>query len=170
MTGASRAAWQARGVFEIALEPLRPEHAEPLREMRASPEVARWWHPPAPGWPLDAEPEIEKRVVLVDGVLAGYVQFYEEPDPTNRHADVDIFLGPDHMGRGLGTETMRAIVRELTEQRGHHRLTLWTSPDNPRAIRCYEKAGFRRVGVTRRSELSHVTGEWEDELFMELVL
>ena len=113
---------------------------------------------------------IEKRALLVDGALAGYVQFYEEPDPTNRYADVDIFPGPDHIGRGLGTEAMHAIVRELTERRGHHRLTLWTSPDNPRAIRCYEKAGFRRVGVTRRSALSHVSGEWEDELFMELVL
>ena len=158
------------GVPELTIEPLRPEHAEPLRALRATPEVARWWEPAAPGWPLEAEPEIEKRVLLVDGEIAGYLQFFEEPDPRNRYADVDIFLGPAHIGRGLGSEALRTIIRELTEERGHHRITLWTSPENERAIRCYEGLGFRRVGVTRRSELSHVTGEWEDELFMELVV
>jgi hypothetical protein len=30
--------------------------------------------------------------------------------------------------------------------------------------------GFRRVGVLRKSARSGVTGEWEDELLMELVV
>ncbi len=36
-------------------------------------------------------------------------------------------------------------VRELTEQRGHHRLTLWTSPGNARAIRCFLPPPNRRA-------------------------
>jgi aminoglycoside 6'-N-acetyltransferase len=119
---------------------------------------------------LTAEPDLQKLTVLVDGEVAGYVQFWEEPDPSSRHADVDIFLGPDAQGRGLGTETMSVVLRHLVEERGHHRVTLGTSVDNARAIRCYEKVGFRRVGVMRKAARSHLTGEWEDELLMEYVV
>jgi aminoglycoside 6'-N-acetyltransferase len=153
----------------LSLEPVRPEHAERLRALRATPEVGRWWEPAPDGWPLKAEPNVHRFAVVVDGEVAGYVQFWEEPDPSSRHADVDIFLGLEHQDRGLGTETMRTVVRHLLDERGHHRVTLGTSLDNARAIRSYEKVGFRRVGVMRKSALSHLTGEWEDELLMELV-
>jgi aminoglycoside 6'-N-acetyltransferase len=154
----------------LVLEPVRPEHAERLRLLRATPEVGRWWNPPAAGWPLNDEADLHMLTVVVDGVAAGYIQFWEEPDPDARHADVDIFLGPDIQGRGLGTEAMRTIVSYLIDDRGHHRVTLGTSVDNARAIRCYEKVGFRRVGVMRKAARSHLTGEWEDELLMEYVV
>ena len=64
---------------------------------------------------------------------------------------------------------MRAITRHLIEQRGHHRITLTTWPHNARAIRVYEKVGFRQVGVTRLSERGD-DGTWHDELLMELVV
>jgi aminoglycoside 6'-N-acetyltransferase len=154
----------------LVLQPVRPEHAERLLELRTTPEVARWWDPPPDGWPLEAEPDLHALTVLVDGEVAGYIQFWEEPDPDSRHADVDIFLGPDAQGRGLGTEAMRTVIAYLTGERGHHRITLGTSPDNARAIRTYEKIGFRRVGLMRKAARSHRTGEWEDELLMEYVV
>jgi aminoglycoside 6'-N-acetyltransferase len=157
----------ARG---LVLEPVRPEHAERLRQLRRTPEVARWWDPAPEGWPLKAEADLTALALVVDGDVVGYVQFWEEPDPSARHADVDIFLGPDAQGRGLGTEAMREVVRHLIEDRGHHRITLSTSVENARAIHVYEKVGFRRVGVLRKSARSEVTGEWEDELLMELVV
>jgi aminoglycoside 6'-N-acetyltransferase len=158
------------GVVSVVLEPVRPEHAERLRALRSSPEVARWWDPAPAGWPLEADPSLEKLAIVVDGELAGYIQFEEELDESARHADVDIFLGPESQDRGLGTEAMRMVVRRLIEERGHHRVTLSTSVDNARAIRVYEKVGFRRVGVMRKASRSHVSGEWEDELLMEYVV
>ena len=152
------------------LEPVRPEHAERLRALRQAPEVARWWDPPPNGWPLEEEDDDTKLAVVADGEVIGYVQFWEEPDPSGRHADMDIFLGPGAQDRGLGTEAIRVLTRHLIEERGHHRITLSTSVDNARAIHVYEKLGFRRVGVTRKSALSHRTGEWEDEWLMELVV
>ena len=154
----------------VSLEPVRPEHAERLRALRRTPEVARWWEPPADDWPMAMEPHDHAFAIIVDGEVAGYIQFWEEPDPSARHADVDIFLGPEHQDRGLGTEAMRTVVRHLIDDRGHHRITLGTSVDNARAIRTYEKVGFHRVGVMRKSARSHLTGEWEDELLMELVV
>ncbi len=154
----------------VSLEAVGPEHAEPLKEMRASPEVVRWWEPAGEGWPLTPEPQVEGLVILVDGEPAGYVQFTEEPDPMAKHADVDIFLGPAYQDQGLGTDALRTIVRHLLEERGHHRITLGTSVENARAIHCYKKVGFRTVGTLRKSALSHRSGQWEDELLMELVV
>ena len=153
------------------MEAIRPEHVDRLKEMRASPEVQRWgWEPPPNGWPLEPEPQVQRFVILRDGEPAGYLQFWEEPNPWGKHADVDILLGPAHQDQGLGTDAMRTIVRHLLEERGHHRITLGTSVENARAIRCYEKVGFRTVGTLRKAALSHLTGEWEDELLMELVV
>ena len=154
----------------LLLEPVLPEHAERLRMLRATPEVARWWDPPPAGWPLNDEPDLHMLTVLVDGEPAGYIQFWEEPDPDAWHADVDIFLGRGAQGRGLGPEAMRTVIRYLVEDRGHHRITLGTSVENARAIRSYEKVGFRRVGVMRKAARSHRTGDWEDELLMEYVV
>jgi aminoglycoside 6'-N-acetyltransferase len=154
----------------LVLEPVRQEHVQRLRQLRATPDVARWWDPAPKGWPLEPETDLTQLALVVDGEVSGFVQFWEEPDPSGRHADVDIFLGPDAQGRGLGTEAMRTVVRHLIEDRGHHRVTLATSVDNERAVHVYEKVGFRRVGVMRKAALNHLTGEWEDELLMELVV
>jgi aminoglycoside 6'-N-acetyltransferase len=167
-TAAAAASHQVR--MAIAVEPVRLEHAQRLRELRATPEVVRWWEPAPDGWPERTREPVEQLAVLVDGDVAGYVQFSEESDPDYRHADVDIFLGPGHQGRGIGPEALRVVVRDLVEERGHHRITLSTHPANDRAIRCYEKVGFRQVGVLRKAARSSVTGEWQDELLMELVV
>lgn len=41
---------------------------------------------------------------------------------------------------------VRAFVEKLFEDPTTTRVQTDPSPANPRAIRCYEKAGFRRVG------------------------
>jgi aminoglycoside 6'-N-acetyltransferase len=152
----------------IRLRPVTQEDREPLRAIRAEPEVERWWGAPSDAWPGD-EDGVELIAIEHDGALAGLVQVWEEADPEYRHADIDIFLTSRLHGHGLGTDAMRAIARHLIDDRGHHRLTLTTSPDNARAIHVYEKVGFRRVGVTRLSERAP-DGTWHDELLMELVV
>ena len=154
----------------VTIAPATPENAERLRELRTDPEVARWWDPPPDDWPLESEPGFRVFAILVAGEPAGALQYWEESDPGSRHADVDILLGPDHQGQGLGTEAMRLIVRHLVEDRGHHRVTLSTAVDNDRAIHVYKKVGFRPVGVTRKSSLNEFRGEWQDELLMEYVV
>jgi aminoglycoside 6'-N-acetyltransferase len=153
----------------VVLRPLRGGDRTALREIRAAPEVARWWGPVEDDFPEGDYPNGTRLVVELDGEVIGMVQFEEEPDPDARHADIDIFLTASRHDGGLGTDAMRTIARHLLEDRGHHRLTLSTVPSNARAIRCYEKVGFRPVGVTRASQRDAVTGRWVDELLMELV-
>jgi aminoglycoside 6'-N-acetyltransferase len=153
----------------MELRPLEPRHAADLRRIRLEPEVLRWWDELEDDFPLADEPESTRLVIEVDGVVAGMVQYGEELEPKYRHASIDIFLDPAFHGRGLGTEAVRRVVRHLIDERGHHRITIDPAVDNAAAIRAYEKAGFRPVGILRASERD-VGGEgWHDSLLMDLL-
>ena len=153
----------------VALEPLAPEDAPILREIHARPEVAAWWGQPADGFPRSDEPEATRFTIRRDGQVVGMIQYGEEDEPEYRHAWIDLFLAPEATGQGLGTDALRTLVRHLQTERGHHRITIDPAVDNVAAIRCYEKAGFRRVGVTKRS-WRDPSGVWRDSLLMELVV
>jgi len=153
----------------LALRPLAAGDEGELLRIHRTPEVARWWDEPEEGFPLSDEPEATRLTIEVDGRVAGLIQFYEEPMPRYRHASIDLFLDPRLHGRGLGTEAVRRIVRHLIEDRGHHRITIDPSASNAAAIRAYEKAGFRRVGVMRRYEREIGGAGWRDGVLMELL-
>ena len=106
--------------------------------------------------------------ILVGEDIVGYIQYGEETDPDYRHASVDVSLAEDWQGRGLGTDAVRTLARWLIRERGHHRVTIDPAADNAPAIRAYEKAGFRRVGVMRQYERGP-DGTWHDGLLMDLL-
>src|SRR5215218_136176 len=108
---------------DIVLRALVATDAGELRRIRATPEVARWWEPPEDEFPF-GDDEVTRLTVEVDGAVAGMVQFGEELDPKYRHASIDLFLDPALHGRGIGTEVVRRVVRELIDERGHHRITI----------------------------------------------
>jgi aminoglycoside 6'-N-acetyltransferase len=151
------------------LRPMTRDDAPELRRILAAPEVARWWDPPADDFPLSDDPDSERLVIEVDGAVAGMIQFFEETDPKYRHASIDLFLDPAFHGRGLGTEAVRRVVRLLIGERGHHRVTIDPAASNAAAIRAYEKAGFRPVGVMRRYERDADGEGWHDGLLMDLL-
>jgi len=94
-------------------------------------------------------------IALLDGVPFAYAQHYvalgagdgwwaEETDPGVR--GIDLFIAnPDHWGRGLGTRLVQVLLDQLFADLAVTRVQADPSPRNPRAIRCLEKAGFRRV-------------------------
>ncbi len=153
----------------MRLRPVTPDDAGELLRIHDTPEVLRWWGPPAPGFPNE-DPSAVRLVVEHEGAVAGMVQYFEEPDPDYRHAMIDLFIDPALHGRGLGTEALRQTIELLRHDRGHHRLTIDPAADNAAAIRTYEKAGFRPVGVMHSYERDHVGDGWHDCLLMELVM
>jgi len=156
----------------LRLRPSTRADLDAVSAIAAEPAVSEWWGEPS-RTALEAElsgdePELTSLIVEVDGTIAGCIQFHEENEPDFRHAGIDLFLGSAWHGRGLGTETVALVVAYLIEQRGHHRITIDPAADNARAIRAYERAGFRAVGVMRRYQ--HLRGAWRDGLLMELVV
>ena len=140
-----------------------------VREILATPEVARWWGDP------DNETEglyavedgFSSYVIELGGVFVGLIQSSEELDPLYRHAGIDIAVHPEFHGRGVGTDALRALARHLLDN-GHHRLTIDPAASNEVAIRAYAKLGFRPVGVMRRYERGS-DGTWHDGLLMDLL-
>ena len=153
----------------MELRPLEAADAGALRAIRATPEVAAWWGPPEPDFPAGDDPGATRFAIVVDDEVAGLIQYGEETEPMYRHAWIDLFLHPRVHGRGVGTEAVQALVRHLIEERGHHRITIDPAVANGAAVRCYEKAGFRRVGVMRAAERDPLSRRWRDSLLMELV-
>ncbi|WP_399552374.1 GNAT family N-acetyltransferase [Streptomyces sp. YIM 98790] len=155
----------------VELRPAGTGDAPAFRAALGTPEVARWWR-----WP-DMEKEVAAQrgpdedilAVTVGGEVAGMIQWYEETEPEYHHAGMDLFLHPAWHGRGLGTDTVRTMARWLIGERGHHRLVIDPDARNEQAIRCYERVGFRRVGLLRKYWLDHTTGEWSDGLLLDLL-
>jgi aminoglycoside 6'-N-acetyltransferase len=153
----------------VVLRPLAAEDVEELLRIHRSPEVLRWWDEPEPDFPWEEDPDTVRWTIVVDGAVAGLVQFWEETEPKYRHAGVDMFLDPALHGQGLGTEALRQVVRHLLEERGHHRIAIDPAAANAAAIRAYEKVGFRPVGVMRRYERDPGGEDWHDGLLMDLL-
>jgi aminoglycoside 6'-N-acetyltransferase len=155
----------------VTLRPLEAADAPGLAQIAAEPEVARWW------LGLTEQDILEKAgrqddalvfAVELDGELIGLAEAGEEEDPDYRHASIDLFLTAAHHGRGLGPDTVRTLARWLFSERGHHRVVIDPAVANERAIRAYERVGFRRVGVMRRYERG-TDGEWHDGLLLDLL-
>ena len=140
-----------------------------LRRLRAAPAVAAWWGPLEEDFPLGDEPEVTRLCILVGDRIVGLIQYGEEPDESFRHAWIDIFVDAELHGRGIGTDALETLVEHLLTDGGHHRVTIDPAADNLAAIRSYEKAGFRRVGVMESAERDEHTGRWRDVILMELV-
>jgi aminoglycoside 6'-N-acetyltransferase len=156
----------------VVLRPVVPADVVPFHALLQEPDVACWWGI------YDAE-KVEREVigredgvdvfaVLLDGEVVGMIQAWEEDDPEYRHAGIDVSLATRCHGQGLGTDAVRTLARHLIEDRGHHRVTIDPAADNARAIRCYEKVGFQRVGILR--EYWHAPdGTWRDGLLLDLL-
>jgi len=60
------------------------------------------------------------------------------------------------------------MARHLVRDRGHHRVVIDPVAHNERAIRAYEKVGFRRVGIMREYQ-REPDGSWSDGLLLDLL-
>ena len=111
---------------------------------------------------------VDVYLIDVDGEVAGLIQCHEETDPEYRHAGMDIVVLQRFHGTGAAVDALRTLARHLFDDRGHHRLVIDPAAHNARAIACYEKVGFKRVGVMRSYERGP-DGTWHDGLLMDML-
>lgn len=103
-----------------------------------------------------ADPEATILVIDVDGALLGYSLLVDRPasDPDVTAALTLLpstelskcYVHPDHHGLGAAAELMRASVQAAAEA-GSAGIWLGVNNENARAVRFYEKSGFRKVGT-----------------------
>lgn len=101
-----------------------------------------------------AKESVTPYIAMLDDDPIGYAQSYvalgsgggwweNETDPGVRGIDQSL-ANPSQLGKGLGTELVSALVEMLFKEAEVTKIQTDPSPDNLRAIRCYEKAGFVR--------------------------
>lgn len=133
----------------------------------AEPHVAQWWDDPQKEIAEIREHidsvSVEPLIVELNGRPIAYLQSYDPHlEDDHPYADqpfgtlgIDLSIGPpDVVGIGHGSAIVRQFVGALFEE-GAPRVIIDPHPDNGRAIRAYEKAGFRPIG-RRQSQYGDV--------------
>jgi aminoglycoside 6'-N-acetyltransferase-1b/aminoglycoside 6'-N-acetyltransferase-2 len=154
--------------FSVTLR-LMTEHDLPmLHEWLNRPHIVEWWGGEAERPTLDeviehylprvmAEESVIPYIAMLGQEPIGYAQSYvalgsgdgwweDETDPGVRGIDQSL-ANPTQLNKGLGTMLVRALVERLFADPAVTKIQTDPSPDNHRAIRCYEKARFVQQGV-----------------------
>ena len=80
-------------------------------------------------------------------LISNYPEYYTSISAQPHDYGLDIFIGRDEfIGRGIGTQAIKAALKDLIFSNDDaERCSVGPSPENKRAIRCYEKCGFRHL-------------------------
>jgi aminoglycoside 6'-N-acetyltransferase Ib len=96
----------------------------------------------------------------LNGEQVGYVQAYGATEMGDGFESVsgrwgiDQFLAcEDDLGKGLGTAMVTQFCKFILERHGAKIIVTDPDPENLRAIRCYEKVGFKKVSSS--AQVSH---------------
>ncbi|WP_019177731.1 GNAT family N-acetyltransferase [Methanomassiliicoccus luminyensis] len=73
----------------------------------------------------------------------------------------------DVWDRGYGTDVVRTMLRYLFDEMDLNRVYLNVAEANARAIRAYEKCGFRKEGVMRKARFKN--GRYENDVLMSIL-
>lgn len=148
----------------FSFRPLTTADLPLLHSWLSRPHWTEWWGPTPTLAEVEAEygawinnpAQVQPHIALLDGEPFGYIQSYvamgsgggwweAETDPGVRGIDQSI-ADAAQLGKGLGTAMVKAWMAKLFADPQITRIQTDPDPSNARAIRCYEKAGFRAVG------------------------
>lgn len=116
---------------------------------------------------LEADDRADLLIIGPDGQILGE-SVINEIDRETRCGNFRIALfRSDSCGKGIGSWAVRMTRDFAFEELGLHRLELDVFSFNPRAIRAYEKAGFRREGVRREAVLDGTA--YGDDILMAIL-
>jgi len=89
-------------------------------------------------------------------------------DWKNKNAEFGIAIwNKNYWGKGIGTEATQLLLKYAFEELGFHRIYLRVFGFNLRAIKCYEKVGFKQEGILR--ETLWRDGKWHNTIIMGIL-
>lgn len=159
------------------LSPMDPEDAPRYTEWLNQPELAILLQIVVKPISITSEKEMLEKIsrdpyqfavvdLATDELLGGCG--LKDVDLVNRTALMGVFLGnPKSWGKGYGEEATRLLVDFAFSYVNLNSIMLEVFDFNPRAIRCYEKVGFKHVGRRRYAKL--LGGKCYDEVLMDIL-
>jgi aminoglycoside 6'-N-acetyltransferase len=155
----------------VVLRPLDESDIPEMLRLLAEPEISMWWgthDEERVRREMLADTRVHAYAIVADGRTAGSIMWHEEDEPDYKRAGMDIFVDSAARGTGIALDALATVARYLFDTRQHHAIDIDPHVDNARAIRAYEKVGFKPVGVRRRYERGD-DGTWHDNLLMDLI-
>lgn len=156
----------------IRIRPLEDSDAPLLLKWLTDPENLEWWEGKSAVFTPERiqedfyaeEPFLRRCIIEYQETVIGYLQVekldealcgeYEYPHPEWTAFGIDQFIGePEYRNRGIGRAFIKLLLDHLTSQEGADAVVLDPHADNPRAIRCYEACGFRKLRFLPAHEL-----------------
>lgn len=108
--------------------------------------------------------KVTQFIIVSNDVPIGSV-YLQNIDNFNKKAEYGIFIGSQEgCGKGIGTIVAKCILKYAFEEMQLHRVYLRVLENNIRAIRCYERAGFRREALL--VDDVQINGEYQNIVIM----
>lgn len=105
-------------------------------------------------------------IQLKNGELVGICNI--EVQPTARNSMLSIYIGEESArDKGIGTEVIKMLVKYCFEELNLHNVVLKVKADNARAIKVYEKCGFKICGTEK--DKAFYQGHWCDVHTMQIL-
>ena len=154
----------------ISFRPVEAADLELLGSWMQTPHWLEWWGEPEEELAhirdmVEGRDTTRPFLFLVEGKPAGYIQYWfighhqnetwvkDHPWLMELPADtigVDLSIGDArNLSRGIGTAALTAFVAMLRKE-GFENIVIDPDPKNARAVRAYEKAGFRPIPELER--------------------
>ena len=159
----------------VLIRKLRVEDKEKLITLYASlsDEAVRWGMPPYTNenirrWFSNLQ-NLIGLVAFYNDKIVGDARIYKFPH--NRRigtSDLAMYLHQTFHNVGLGTAMLSRLI-ELAKKEGLHRIGLTVVAYNKRAVRLYQKFGFKIEGMMKDAYFGE-DGKYHDELVMGLIL
>ncbi len=135
----------------LKFRPLTSDDFPLLLEWLSREHVKQWWDagedtPEKIARNYGEEEEGLERFILVEaeGRAEKPIGYFQHYPATDGSIGIDQFIGEeDYVNRGIGTKAIGMFVEMIMREHKPASIILDPSPENKRAIRCYEKVGFR---------------------------
>ncbi len=106
-------------------------------------------------------------VTIKDNKMIGTISL-ENIDNINRTATLGIFIGDkNYRNKGYGTEAIKLLLEYGFRYMNLYNIKLDLMEFNIRALKCYEKCGFREYG--RRRKCKFINGKYYDSISMDIL-
>jgi len=118
---------------------------------------------------FDSSPFEEKVFIIEkkDGTKIGYIVQFNMLAPYTKMQEIGYFLVPNERGKGYCTEATQLLVDYLFLSKNVTRIQATTHTRNAASQKVLEKAGFKKEGTLRKSNL--VRGEWTDMFIFSIL-
>jgi RimJ/RimL family protein N-acetyltransferase len=168
----------------IKIRPIKEEDKYIVKKWLSDPEVLQFYEGRDRPFTLEmveekfvkGSPESARCIIVFEDREIGYLQYYrideEERKKYGYSQSQEVIYGTDQFigesvlwNQGIGTLMINEVKKYLTETKGADLLVMDPMVWNERAIKCYEKCGYKKIKILPQNEFHE--GIWHDAWLVE---